>query len=157
MTGITSDREMVVPTLADYPVRTFDKLRYADTDRQGHINNAVFATLFETGRVEILYDPAHPLASPGASFVIVKLGLEFRAELTWPGRVDIGTRVAAVGRSSVTLEQALFQSDRLVAVAESVIVQMNASTHKSEPLSEESVDRLRRAASSSLLESTKKR
>lgn len=30
-------------TLADFPLQTFDKVRYADTDRQGHVNNAAFA------------------------------------------------------------------------------------------------------------------
>lgn len=29
--------------LADFPFQTFDKVRYADTDRQGHVNNAAFA------------------------------------------------------------------------------------------------------------------
>ncbi len=43
------------PTLEDFPHRTFDKLRYGDTDRQGHVNNAVFATFLETGRVEMLF------------------------------------------------------------------------------------------------------
>ena len=36
--------------LDQFPLRTRDKLRYADTDRQGHVNNAVFATFLETGR-----------------------------------------------------------------------------------------------------------
>ncbi len=39
------------PTLDAFPLRTHEKLRYADTDRQGHINNAVFATLLETGLI----------------------------------------------------------------------------------------------------------
>jgi acyl-CoA thioesterase FadM len=34
-----------------YKIWTYDKLRYNDTDRQGHVNNAIFATFFETGRV----------------------------------------------------------------------------------------------------------
>ncbi|MET3446565.1 hypothetical protein [Ralstonia sp. 1138] len=29
------------PSLSDYPLHSTDKLRYGDTDRQGHINNAV--------------------------------------------------------------------------------------------------------------------
>ena len=45
----------------DYALHAFDKLRYGDTDRQGHVNNAVYATLFETGRVELLYDGAGPV------------------------------------------------------------------------------------------------
>ena len=63
--------------LDHFPVKTYEKLRYADTDRQGHVNNAVFATMLETGRVEILYDPNVPLASPNCEFVIVNLNLDF--------------------------------------------------------------------------------
>jgi acyl-CoA thioester hydrolase len=55
--------------LNDFPLQTFDKVRYADTDRQGHVNNAVFATFLETGRVEVLYNPEYPLLSEGSSFV----------------------------------------------------------------------------------------
>lgn len=131
------------PTLDRYAVHTHDKLRYADTDRQGHVNNAAFATFLETGRVEILYDPAAPMADDGGAFVIAKLTLEFRSEITWPGTVDIGTRVARVGRSSVVIEQALFQGERCVATAETVIVQMDEATRGSRPLSEATAARLR--------------
>jgi acyl-CoA thioester hydrolase len=120
--------------LEDFPSRTFDKLRYVDTDRQGHVNNAVFASMLETGRTEILYNPGAPLAAPGCSFVIARLTLDFRSQLTWPGRVDIGTRVASVGRSSITLEQGLFQEGVCAATATTVIVHVNDTTRRSEPL-----------------------
>jgi acyl-CoA thioester hydrolase len=128
--------------LADYPLRTYDKIRYGDTDRQGHVNNAVFATFLESGRVEILYDAGNVLADPGCAFVIAQLVLNFRAEVTWPGRIEIGTRVAAVGRSSLKLEQALFQSGRCVATADTTIVQMDETTRRSSPLSAGAVERL---------------
>ncbi|MBK7896272.1 MAG: acyl-CoA thioesterase [Anaerolineaceae bacterium] len=122
--------------LEDFPFQTFDKVRYADTDRQGHVNNAVFATFLETGRVEFLYNPESPLAAEGAAFVIVNLNLNLLAEINWPGRVEIGTAVTKVGRSSVSLVQGLFQDGRIVATAETVIVQMNEQTRKSHPLSD---------------------
>ncbi|MFL6651044.1 MAG: acyl-CoA thioesterase [Sulfurifustaceae bacterium] len=129
-------------SLDDFPSRTYDKLRYCDTDRQGHVNNAVFATLLETGRVEILYNPAEPLAEPGASWVIARLTLEFMNEISWPGRVDIGTRVKTIGRSSATLEQGLFQNGKLVGRAETIMVQMNDSTRRSQPLGQKAIARL---------------
>ena len=125
-----------------FPVKTYEKLRYGDTDRQGHVNNAVFATMLETGRVEILYDPDAPLASPNCTFVIVNLNLDFLSEINWPGRVDIGTRVAKVGRSSITFEQALFQNGRITATAKTVVVQMNETTRQSEPLNDAAIERL---------------
>lgn len=124
-------------TLDDYPFQTFDKVRYADTDRQGHVNNAAFATFLETGRVEFLYDPQNGLIADNASFVIVRLTLDFVAEVNWPGRIDIGTGVTRVGNSSLTLYQGLFQEGRCVATAETVIVQIDEESRTSRPLTEE--------------------
>lgn len=132
------------PKPADFPHRARDKLRYADTDRQGHVNNAVFATFFETGRVEFLYDPASPLHAPDGAFVIARLAVDFAGEIRWPGDVEICTRVASVGRSSIRLEQALFQNGAHVASAESVIVHVAQSDGKSRPLPPETAAALKR-------------
>lgn len=111
-----------------------DVLRYGDTDRQGHVNNALFATFCETGRTAFLYDPAAPLAPDGHSFVIARLVLDFRSEIRWPGSVDIGTGVLSIGRSSFTLGQGLYVEDRCVATAEAVIVLTAAATRRGTPL-----------------------
>jgi len=123
--------------LEDFPARSFDKLRYGDTDRQGHVNNAVFSTFLETGRVEMLRSGGTLHIDPGCEFVIASLQLDFLGEILWPGQVDIGTRVMRVGRSSVQLEQVLFQGRRVMARAETVMVQVNGSTHRSQPFSPE--------------------
>lgn len=128
--------------LADFPVVTFDKIRYADTDRQGHVNNAVFATFLETGRVELLYDRRRPLTSDGGEFVIVSLGLSFTGEIHWPGEVQIGTCIRKIGKSSIDIGQVLFQDDRRVAEAETVVVQIDMATRQAKPLSPETRDRL---------------
>jgi acyl-CoA thioester hydrolase len=120
--------------LDDFPARNFDKLRYGDTDKQGHINNAVFATLFETGRVGVIHEAEPPLLRAGFSFVIARIAIDYRSELFWPGRVEIGTAVKAVGTSSVTFSQALFQDGRVAAVAESVVVQVDVATRRPAPL-----------------------
>lgn len=124
-------------TLEDFPLKAFDKVRYADTDRQGHVNNAVFSTFLETGRVELLLNPEAPLLLPGASFVIAKLELQLQGEIHWPGVVDIGTVVTKVGNSSVTLYQQIYQKEWCVAEAETVIVQMNEETRRSQALGEQ--------------------
>ena len=128
------------PQLDDFPFQTFDKLRYADTDRQGHVNNAVFSTFLETGRTEFLYDPDNPLTAEDASFVIASMTLHFVAEVNWPGKVDIGTGISRIGNSSLGLVQGVFQEGRCVATAETVIVQMDDRTRKSSPLSSKARD-----------------
>ncbi|MCE2990727.1 MAG: acyl-CoA thioesterase [Burkholderiales bacterium] len=130
------------PSLADFPLVAQEKLRYSDTDRQGHINNAVFATMLETGRVELLYAQDGVLHEPACSVVIASLHLDFLDEVHWPGAVKIGTRVEKIGRSSVTLGQAIFQDDRCVATSTSVIVQVGLESRRAEPLSEHALAKL---------------
>ena len=71
--------------LKEFPLISTDKLRYGDTDRQGHVNNAVFMTFLETGRVEVLHTPDNPLYDDNAEFVLVSLNLDLQGEIRWPG------------------------------------------------------------------------
>lgn len=137
-----SIEEQKQPALEQFPSRTYDKLRYADTDRQGHINNAVFSTFLETGRVEFLYNPKSPLAAPDGSFVIANLNLQLRAELFWPGVVEIGTAITRIGNSSVGMYQGIFQNGQCAATAETVIVHVNISTQRSQTLSDATCEAL---------------
>ncbi len=129
-------------TLDAFPARTFDKLRYGDTDRQGHVNNAVFATYFETGRVEMLLAGGGDFLQPGQSLVLARLEIDLVSEINWPGTVEIGTRVARIGRSSMALEQAVFQNGVLAAKGLSVVVLTDETTRRSTPLSAAAIARL---------------
>jgi acyl-CoA thioester hydrolase len=122
-----------------YPHHSSAEIRYADLDRQGHVNNAVFATYSEIGRVAFMYNPARPLASKETSFVIARLLIDFRAELLWPGTVDIGTGVLKIGRSSFTLAQGIFSKGTLAATAEATIVMVDKETRRSTPLPPDAV------------------
>lgn len=123
--------------LEDFLLKSFDKLRYADTDRQGHVNNAAFSTFLETGRVEILYNGENKILSNNASFVIASLKLNFRDEINWPGIVETGTCILKIGNSSISLFQKIYQHGNCVAEAETVVVQLDNTTKKSLKLSDE--------------------
>ncbi|WP_417683797.1 acyl-CoA thioesterase [Roseibium sp.] len=127
---------------AAYPAVATDKLRYGDCDPQGHVNNAVFSTFLETGRTEMLYAGDEPIVDDGCGYVIARLELDYLAELTWPGSVEIGTRIAELGRSSVKIVQEIFQDGVAKAQAHSVLVQVNLTTRRSQALSERALNRL---------------
>lgn len=120
--------------LSGYPLRSYDKLRYADTDRQGHINNAVFSTFFETGRVELIHRLRQVAADSAKDFVIAQITIEYLKELLWPGEVEVGSRVIRVGTSSITIEQLLVAEGLVHARAESVMVLTDTTTRRSTPL-----------------------
>jgi acyl-CoA thioester hydrolase len=125
-----------------YPIRSIEKLRFADTDCNGHISNAVFAVCCQNARMEILSDPNRAPVPAGAHFVIARLQLDFLAEMHWPGTVEIGTRVEHIGRSSIVLVQSLFLRGRCVARAKSIVVLIDAASRRAIPLTDPLIDAL---------------
>lgn len=137
---------MELRTLTDpseWPHICTTPIRYSDTDRQGHVNNAIFATYLEVGRVALLYDAGSTILSPDCDFVLARLSIDFRAELSWPGEVLIGTGVARIGTSSIQLVQGIYQSGRMAATAETVSVMTSNETRRPHPLADNAVGTLK--------------
>lgn len=122
------------PRLEDYPFRLSDNVRFADLDANGHVNNAIYATYFEGGRVALTKDPAFALTPDGSGWVLVRLDIHFRAELHWPATIETGLRVSKLGRTSTSFEQAVFSDGRCIASAQAVTVLVDRHTRKPTPL-----------------------
>jgi acyl-CoA thioester hydrolase len=130
------------PQLADYPHRAKDIVRFADLDAQGHVNNAIFPTYFETGRVAMFREPDLGIGVPNATFVLVRQEIDFLRELTWPGDVEVGTALAELSRSSFTVVQTIFKGDICAAAGRATLVMMNTTTRRSTPLTESVIAKL---------------
>ena len=120
--------------LEDFPYRLTDNVRYADLDPNQHVNNAVYATYFETGRVTLMKDRSYGLTPDGRAWIMVRLDMHFRAELRWPGTIEMGLGLVKFGRTSVTFEQVVFCEGKCVASAKSVSVLIDEATRKPAPL-----------------------
>jgi acyl-CoA thioester hydrolase len=91
-----------MPQLEDFPHRITDNIRFGDLDPQGHVNQAVYLTYFETGRVAMFRLPDLGIGVPGLTYVMARMEVDYVKELHWPGSITIGTGVAEFGRSSFT-------------------------------------------------------
>jgi acyl-CoA thioester hydrolase len=131
------------PRLEDYPIRVGDIVRLGDIDHQGHVNNAVFATYFESGRVGLIYDQDNGLQVPGATSVVARLEIDFLGEVNWPGTVEIGTAVDEIGRSSYRFTHALFHKGACAATGRTTMVLIDRESRRSRPLPPELIERLR--------------
>jgi acyl-CoA thioester hydrolase len=120
------DQRAALPQLTDFTVFTTEKTRFGDTDAFGHINNAVISSFLESGRSELLSSDGEIVAGPGCHFLLARVEIDFRGELNWPGEVLVGSRVAQVGRTSLTFDQAIFQHGECRVVSRSAIVQVDA-------------------------------
>ncbi len=125
------------PRLEDYPYRLTDNVRFADLDPNGHVNNAVYATYFETGRVTLMKDSSYWRLPEGLGWIMVRLDIHFRAELHWPGTIEMGLGVAKFGRTSVTFDQVVFSQGRCIASAQAVTVLIDQASRKPTPLTAE--------------------
>ena len=122
------------PRLEDFPYRLTDNVRFADLDPNQHVNNAVYASYFETGRVTLVKDRSYGLMPDGLTWIMVRLDIHFRAELRWPGTIEMGLGVSRFGRTSVTFDQVVFSEGRCVASAQAVTVLIDEATRKPTPL-----------------------
>jgi acyl-CoA thioester hydrolase len=130
-------RPDAIPRLEDFPYRQTDNVRFADLDPNNHVNNAVYATYFETGRVSLMKDRSYGLMPEGLAWIMVRLDIHFRAELRWPGTIEMGLGVTKFGRTSVSFDQVVFSEGICVASAQSVSVLLDEATRKPTPLTDE--------------------
>src|ERR1700744_3256791 len=132
-------RENSEPRLEDFPFRVTDNVRYADLHPNQHVNNAVYASYFETGRVTLMKDRSRGLMPPGLSWMMVRLDMHFRAELRWPGTIEMGLGLGKFGRTSVTFDQGGFANGKRGAAAQWVSVLIDEVSQKPMPLTAEIV------------------
>lgn len=125
------------PLLEDFPYRLSDNVRFADLDPNQHVNNAAYASYFETARVTLMKDSANGLSLEGFGWVMVRLDINFRAELHWPGKIELGLGVAKIGRTSVSFDQAVFSGGKCVASARAVNVLVDQATRRPVPLTDD--------------------
>lgn len=118
-----------------YPVWSETTVRYSDLDPNNHVNNGAIGAFFEDGRVRLRTEHLEQADGPALSgFAIAKTTIEYRAALSFPATVQIGSTIARIGRSSYTLGQAVFSDGRCIATAEIVTVRIDVATGRSQPL-----------------------
>jgi acyl-CoA thioester hydrolase len=111
--------------------------RFGDLDVLGHVSHVNLVRWFEEGRVnlELPIQPIDALQT-GPVLVLAEMRVQFLEEAQLSDRVEVGTCVLRLGRSSVTVGQGIFAGDRCVAIAELVEVLIGGESRKPEPLPE---------------------
>ena len=114
---------------------THHTIRYNDQDTLGHVNNAVYSTFFEAGRTSFIEPMMREVGAEAKSldFVLARVTIDFIAELSYPGAVDIGTHVLRLGNKSITFGNGIFNEghDTCVATCEAVLVFFDLDTRTS--------------------------
>ena len=115
----------------DYPIWTQVSTRYSDQDPMGHVNNVAITAFLESGRVALYTQFFADTPLPPQCLVLARLSIDYLHEITFPGAVDVGGRLEAVGDKSITTRYAIFQSDTCCVIGQSVNVFFDPETRQS--------------------------
>jgi acyl-CoA thioester hydrolase len=132
----------IVPQLSDYPHQVDEIVRFGDLDPQGHVNQAMFHTYYESGRVAMFRNPDLSIGVAGVTFVMVRMEADYMKELRWPAKLVIGTGIVEFGRSSFKATQAIFRDGECAGAARATMVCMDLNTRKATALPQAAIDRL---------------
>lgn len=112
-----------------YPHWCTDTVRFSDQDAAGHVNNVAICAYLETARLTFMRDTG--ILSSGEEDVrgiSAGMSVSFLAESHWPGTVELGTGVMAIGRSSITVASGVFKDGVCIAAAEMTVVRLRGRT-----------------------------
>jgi acyl-CoA thioester hydrolase len=101
-----------------------ERVRFSDTDAMGHVNNVAYVSYVETGRVALGRELAGHAGEEVEGFILARLEIDYLGELHYPAEIDVGSRVVRVGRTSYVVASGIFEGERCVATAESVLVML---------------------------------
>lgn len=121
-----------------YPFVIEQCVTWRDLDALGHVNNAVYATYFETARLEFIAALTGDQAGLN-NLILADLQISFKSPAFLRERLLIGVRISEIRNSSFVVESEAVEkeSGRLVAVSRAVVVHYDYDANRSVPVSQE--------------------
>jgi acyl-CoA thioester hydrolase len=112
------------------PFITVQALRFCDTDRLGHVNNAVYSVMYEAGRAEMLERAGLLSPRPDRAVVIARLEIDFLQEMNWPAAVSVESAIHRIGTKSFHTRQRLVVDGKVTSRAASVLAVIDTETRR---------------------------
>jgi acyl-CoA thioester hydrolase len=110
-----------IPPSARSAFQTFVPLdtRWMDNDVYGHVNNVAYYSFFDTAVNRLLVEAGvlDPVANDIVGLVVAT-SCTYHASIAFPDRIEVGVRVARIGRSSVRYHLAVFRAGAETAAAD---------------------------------------
>ena len=110
--------------------------RWTDFDTLGHVTHAAYPVFLDEARDAVLTATVGPFSE--FAWVIAHVSLDYKREIVQGTReVVVRSRIAEVGRTSVTFEQEVLRPDgELAAACRSVLVAWDRDARAARPIDE---------------------
>ena len=114
-------------------------VRFKDLDAMGHVNNAVFFTYFEEGRLAFFSSASPDEKFPGFDFILAHITCDYLKPVTIDDPLSLLIRVGKIGGKSFTFDYKVIdrkESQVVYAAGRSVQVCYDYDKEKTVPVSE---------------------
>jgi acyl-CoA thioester hydrolase len=126
-------------------VVTHVPLRFRDIDAMGHVNNAVFFTLFEEGRKAFLERVFHIVNPADYPFILARLSCDYLKPVRLEDSIAVHVWIGEVGKKSFIFKYNIVdrhEDESIYAAGESTMVLFDYKENKTVPISSEILEKL---------------
>lgn len=99
--------------------------RFSDIDLQLHLNNTRIGEFYQEGRVRFfngLVDSGEIRRPQSLRVLVAHIDIDYLAEVNYPQIVSMKLAIEKLGRTSITLQMAMFSEGRCAGLAKIVVV-----------------------------------
>lgn len=112
--------------------------RWGEMDALGHINHAMYFRYIEEGRINWIdhLSQGRDGLWDKEGLILADIQCSFIRQMKHPVTVEVGTRISKIGRSSMTVEAAVFEagSESPAAVSKGIVVWFDYVAQKTAPV-----------------------
>lgn len=121
------------------------KVRFAETDLLGHVNNSSYFIYLEQGRIDFFQDLEMDSQENDWNFILASIKCDFLRQAFFNQKLTITTQVGRIGNKSFQLVQTVCDSDTggKIAHSDSAIIYFDFEKQASEPLPQHLRENLR--------------
>ena len=87
------------------------QIRFNDVDKFGHVNNTIYFQFYDSGKTNYVSTVCKGFDWDRYAIFVVKIEVEFFAQIKGTDRIAVRTRTAKLGNKSFHLEQEIFDTD----------------------------------------------
>ncbi len=127
--------------LPDFALAIELPILWGDQDAFGHVNNTLSFRWFESARIVYLERSgmAALMQASGVGPILASVNCNFRRQLRYPDTVHIGARISGLGRSSFTMEHAVYSVSQQAIASDgsSTVVVFDYQTNRPQRISDD--------------------
>jgi acyl-CoA thioester hydrolase len=124
--------------MEDFQATVEAQVRFRDTDALGHVNNAVYLSWMELGRMAFTDAVLPEIDWTKTGFILAHVSIDYLEPVFLGDKVKVYMRAGKIGGKSVVLECLITKTDkkgeRPTAKGTNIIVAFDYKTNKSVPI-----------------------